>query len=289
MSTTPRITFIGMFEYDSHLFDNLSLPNDIDKDTTILTFLLQYGECPSLYTDVDFVKAALRLWSLKNEDSISRIYEALTAEYNPIHNFDRYEEVSETTDTSETTDYTGSETTGYTGSETTSYTGSEVTDYTGSETSTHTGSETTDYTGSETTSETVEGSTENKISAYNVSTYQPDTISNSETETNAEHERDLSETHTRNLTDTNTRNLKDLLNRSLTDTHNRNLTDSHNRNLKDTAKGKREFEHYGHLYGNIGLTTSQQMILAEIDLRENNSIYEIIATMLYRDFCLYYY
>lgn len=267
------MTFIGMFEYDSHLFDNLSLPDDIDKDTSVLTFLLQYGECPSLYTDVDFVKAALRLWSLKNADPISRIYEAITAEYNPIHNFDRYEEVSETTDTSETTDYTGSETTGYTGSETTSYTGSETTDYTGSET--------TDYTGSETTSESVSESTENLVSAFNASTYQPDNKSESERETNTEHERDLTDTHKRNL--------KDLLTRSLTDTHNRNLTDSHNRNLKDSAKGKRDFEHYGHLYGNIGLTTSQQMILAEIDLRENYSIYEIVAAMLYRDFCLYYY
>ena len=289
MSTTPRMTFIGMFNYDNHLFDNLTLPTGVDKDTSVLTFLMQYGECPVLYTDVDFVKAALRVWSLKNEEPISRIFTALSAEYNPIHNFDRYEETSDSEQSSETTDYTGSETDGHTGSETTGYTGSETDGHSGSEVISYTGSETTESSMSESTSETTSETQENQVSAFNASTYQPSTKTTTNADSEREMERGQEDTHTRNLTDTHTLNLTDTHTRNLTDTHTQNLTDTHTRNLKDVNKGNRESEHWGHLYGNIGVTRTQEMIRDEIDLRETYSIYEIVANMLYRDFCLYTY
>lgn len=36
--------------------------------------------------------------------------------------------------------------------------------------------------------------------------------------------------------------------------------------------------HYGRIHGNIGVTTSQQMLQAEIDLRIKNNIYDMIAS-----------
>ena len=249
MSHIPRMSFIGAYEYDPTLFANLSFPTGIVKDLAVNTFLMRYGECPMLFTDLRFMKSAFAVWSDKWRDGIERMFLALEAEYNPLHNFDRYEETSDTEETSETTDYTGSETTDYTGSETTDYTGSEQ-----NETSL-----------SESTSET----TENTISAFNASTYQPNTNSDSE----RERETESTETHTRNLTDT----------------HRQNLTDAHKRNLTDSAEGQRDSTHYGHLYGNIGVTTSQQMLLAELDLRGKYNIYDIIAELLHSEFCLYYY
>ena len=189
MSHIPRITFIGAYNYDPHLFDSLTFPAGVSKDLAVNTFLMRFGECPMLYTDLRFQKTAFAVWSDKWADGIARMLLALESEYNPIHNFDRYEDYSESELTSETTDYTGSETAAYTGSETTAYTGSETTDYTGSET--------TDYTGSQTVTESESDTTVNEVSAYNESTYQPDKQSVSERETETETERDMTDTHTR--------------------------------------------------------------------------------------------
>lgn len=225
MSHIPRLTFIGAYAYDNSLFQNLNLPDGIEKELAVNTFLLKYGECPMLYTDLKFQKLAFTIWSNKWYDGLSHILEALEAEYNPIHNFDRYEEYSDTESQGQTTDYTGSET------------------Y----------EESTSENGSESSSAT----TENTVSAFNASTYQPDTKNQSDSERENGLERDTGS--------------------------------ERRRNLKDTMTGNRHLNHLGHLYGNIGLTTSQQMILAEIDMRETYNIYDIISDMLRQEFCLYYY
>lgn len=241
MSHIPRMTFIGAYGYDPNLFDNLTFPAGVSKDLAINTFLMRFGECPMLYTDLRFQKTAFAVWSDKWADGIARMLLALESEYNPIHNFDRYEDYSESELTSETTDYTGSETAAYTGSET------------------------VDYTGSQTVTESESDTTENEVSAYNESTYQQDKKTTGDRETETETERDM------------------------TDTHTRALNDSRTRALRDATAGNKSTNHVGHLYGNIGLTTSQQMILAEIDMRGKYNIYDIIAELLRGEFCLYYY
>ena len=241
MSTTRRMTFIGMYNYDSTLFDSLTFPEGVDKSTAVNTFLLNYGECRVLYPDPDFTKAALAVWSLKNAEPISRIVAALDAEYNPIHNFDRHEEYSDTELTGKTTDYTGTESESHTGYESTSHSGTEDTTY------------------------TIDQSTENLVSAYNASTYQESTKSVDDGENKTEMTRDL------------------------VDSRQQNLLDSRQRNLKDQESGNRRLSHEGHLYGNIGVTKSQEMVRDEVELRTTLAIYDIIADMLHRDFCLYYY
>lgn len=235
MSSIKRMTFIGMLNYDDTLFDNLTLPDGIDRETSILTFLLQYGECPSLYADIDFVKAALRVWSVKNAEPIRRINLALTSQYNPIHNFDRYEEYTDTEDADTTKRGTGTNTTARTGTENETAESETIIDH-----------------GQTTT---------NTISAYNSNTYQPD------------NKQEIDEDQTTSGEGSMTRT--------------RNLQDQETRNTTDTEVLDRTLEHAGHLYGNIGVTKSQEMIRDEIELRETYNIYEIVANMLYKDFCIY--
>ena len=92
MSTMQRLTLIGLYNYDSTLFDNLTLPDGYDKDTFIESLLLEHGEKCVLYSNFDFMRYSIGVWSRKWALELSRIYEALTAEYNPIYNYDRYEE-----------------------------------------------------------------------------------------------------------------------------------------------------------------------------------------------------
>lgn len=91
MSHIPRLTMIGLYNEDRTLFDGLSLPEGTNKNIFINSFLLEYGECRALYPDPDFTKLAIANFSLKWSDGIARIYTALSEEYNPIHNYDRYE------------------------------------------------------------------------------------------------------------------------------------------------------------------------------------------------------
>lgn len=51
----------------------------------------------------------------------------------------------------------------------------------------------------------------------------------------------------------------------------------------------RQIKHDAHLYGNIGLTTSQQMASDEVHLRLNYNIYELITDLFLSEFVIYIY
>lgn len=99
MSTMQRMTLIGLYNYENtfsrDLFRNLALPEGYDKTTFVNALLLEHGEKCVLYTNPDFFVQAIGVWSSKYDLELSRIYEALTAEYNPIYNYDRHEESSD--------------------------------------------------------------------------------------------------------------------------------------------------------------------------------------------------
>lgn len=99
MSTIQKMTLIGLYNYEQtfarDLFRSLSLPEGYDKTTFVNSLLLEHGEKCVLYTNPDFFVQAIGIWGSKYELELERIYEALTAEYNPIYNYDRYEEFSD--------------------------------------------------------------------------------------------------------------------------------------------------------------------------------------------------
>ena len=192
MSTMQRISLIGFYNYDPTLFSGLILPEGYDKATFINSLLLEHGEKLVLYTDPDFMKSAINVWSGKWQLELERLYIALTAEYNPIHNYDRYEKIGD--------------------------------DETVTMNAGHKATDSPDFT------------TENKISADNSSEYQPD--NQSKTTGKA---KDLSET--------------------------------------SNAKTTRDYDRDAHLYGNIGVTTNQQMIESEIKMRTENNLYGIACQM----------
>ena len=105
MSTFAKITLIGMYNYDNTLFDDLTLPEGYDKETFIDSLIMEHGEKSVLYSDFNYLKACIGAWSRKWSLELSRIYEALTAEYNPIYNYDRYEEYTDTGSSTDKPDY----------------------------------------------------------------------------------------------------------------------------------------------------------------------------------------
>lgn len=172
MSLTPRMTMIGLYNYNSAVFERLNLPEGINKNDFINSFLLKYGECPVIYPEWEFMQFAIGVWSNKWYHSIERIIYAFTEDYNPLHNFDRHEEYTDTEGIDRATSANAEETAN------------------------------TESKSSENSSNTEESTTgtENTVSAYNADTYQPDNKSDTTEE--------RSETGTRsttgNITESNT-------------------------------------------------------------------------------------
>lgn len=88
---TAKLTLIGMYNYDSTLFDGLQLPTYIDKQTLINTILLAGGEFGALYPNITFMKQAITLWSAKNQRYFEKMAELMQAEYEPLENYNRRE------------------------------------------------------------------------------------------------------------------------------------------------------------------------------------------------------
>lgn len=224
MSTMQRMTLIGLYNYEQtferDLFSGLSLPSGYDKTTFVNSLLLEHGEKCVLYTNPEFFKSAISIWSAKWQMELKRIYEALTAEYNPIWNYDRNEDWSD-----------GG------GRKTTSETNAG-----------HRATDSPDFKVEQETNENA--TTEHKVSADNSSDYQPDY---------------------QDITDGGK-------NTATTSGKTQNLAERSN--SKTTDQELNSSKHKGHIWGNIGVTTSSQMVESETALRFKNNLYGI-ATELF--------
>ena len=203
-----KITLIGFNNNYEHLWDELTLPNGIDKNILINNILLKGGEFEVLYSNPEFMKSAIGVWSAKWQRTFEKWLRALSEEYNPLHNYDRHETYTDNRNIDRTEKATGSDNSVSYGS----------------------------------------GNTENKVSAYDVSNYQP---------------------HDQSDTSSTGSNTSD----SVTD-----------------ASGTTSdiLLHDAHLYGNIGVTTSQQMLRDELDIDTWN-IYEHITDLFLNEFAIYVY
>ena len=105
---TMTMTLIGLYNYDNGLFDNLSLPAEIDKDLFINSLLLKSGEFELLYPDLNFMKSMISVWSAKWAPTFEKWLEGYKTTWNPIENYDRYEE--STDEHSNTNESTGKDT-----------------------------------------------------------------------------------------------------------------------------------------------------------------------------------
>lgn len=88
-----------ILSYNSYLegglFANVTFPDTIDKDIVVDTILLNAGEFEPLYKDAEFMQHACEIWAKKWFHAFERWALALSEDYDPLHNYDRYEEIEE--------------------------------------------------------------------------------------------------------------------------------------------------------------------------------------------------
>ena len=200
----------ALLDWDDTLFDGMVLPDDINDDDTkkliVDDIILRHGDTPLFIPEPTVMKYYITSWSTRMLPVFTRMWAACSAEYNPIENYDRIEDRSETT----------KDTMGNTRTLNTS------------------------------TSTTGTNTTEDSVSAENVTTFSPDTKS----------------VETPNLTEADSGTIGDSGN------YNGSLT------IKST------------IHGNIGVTTSQQMLESELQLVPKLDMVRIISDSWAAEFCL---
>lgn len=175
-----------------------------------------------------------------NKTRWERLWETLDADYNPISNYDMTETETVETEVDNTRHNTGTVTDANTGTVTNANTGTQTNANTGTVTDAATGSETAQrYAFNSSTGSNTAGATS----------------TNGNTRTD-----NTTETRTDNLTETRTDNT--------TETRTDNLTETEDLNRSESRSLSRS--------GNIGVTTSQQMLTQEREVSMWNIFYSVI-------------
>lgn len=226
--SSAKITMIGFENFlsaqNESLFDYMTLPSGIDKDTLVGSILMRAGEFEVLYSDPYLLRDMIGLWSRKNQWTFDKWIKAINVQYDPLNNYDRTEVITDT--------------------------------HNGSKQGGSNGSNTSNNTRTDDLKTENDATTTDQVSAENVSSFSDANKSVLDQETK------------------NTGTVKDNGGGTFNETHNDtdNYTDQHN----------------AHIFGNIGVTTSQQMLQSELDIARFN-IYEAIADLFITEFCILVY
>ena len=254
--SSANLTMIGLYNYDSTLFDGLTLPAGIIKDVAVDEILTRCGEFEVLYSDLDFMKSMITHWGKKHYRTFEKWIEALNIEFDPLYNYDRFEEY-EDKKVAQGNVKAKSNTVDQASNSSSESEEAKDRSNSASQTSTNSSSNETDT---------------RNVSAYDSSSYQPREqevkgITSGQTGSGAaQNESKTESSKSGNSTSNSAQNTE---------------SNSESNNVEQNI-------HTAHLYGNIGVTTSTQMLEDYIRVERFN-IYEQIADIFVDEFCLMVY
>lgn len=251
------ITLNGFYLYMPELFDDFSYLSTVGiiPDTLKRRLIMFYGEQYPYHQVPEILKQNIHDFVIINLPNWESKYKAYITEYKPLENYNRME-------TSTTTDNGG-----WSGTNEQTQTMDDVGKNAQSTTDGMTGNSNGTVTPNTTVTET--GSNDNNVSAYNSSAYQPFNKSftdNTRTESGT----------TTNVTDVSSDATQDI-DGSYEQSRTNVTQGSDGRNTNNTKT------YTDDAHGNIGVTTSQQMLQAELDLR-NWVLYDEIMIMFSDNF-----
>ena len=260
-----KITLYGMFQWmqnsQDDLFSQLNLPTGMESSDLINAIMMHGAEFEVLYANPQYMQSMIGIWSNKWYHTFERWIKALDIDYDPLENYDRREEWTDA----------GSKNRSGSGTDTGYRSNAE-----NRKSSTQSAEDTNSQSANSTYSKSEHDSTnEHQVSAYDSSTYQPeskDLLTGDDNTTNGRSATSSigKKTNTDDVTE----------NRSEAE------TDSHNRS--DQEQEATAAAHAGRIHGNIGVTTSQQMLEAELNIAKFN-LYEEAANLFLTELTIYTY
>lgn len=305
MSNQAFLTIFGLYKYNQDIFDDMVIPEGIDKETLLNEIFIKCSNMSLVYPDYDFMKLAIKNWSKSELDIWNRLYQAFTEEYNPLWNVDgtttetRSISREGTENTTNSNSLTGADTRviAEKGSKTNdiTLTTNNTTNTTGSTTSNT--QEVSEGTSSTTSNTTTSSTTTNSIKGFNSN----DWVDHDKSVANGTDNNTTSVSTTGKVsTDVagSTTNNETLTGRQVTDqdeTSQSNTNDTLNRTETNSGTGSRTNEETvtetftQRRQGNIGVTMSQELLEAELKVRPKLNIYDYIADSFKKKFIIMIY
>ena len=210
------MSILSLYNYDNSIFNDLEVPEGMDKDNTIDNILLECAELSLVYTEPVFMRRAIKQWSDKEQKIWEKLWATENLEYNPIWNVDGTVTEFETIERDKTNDIDRTTSTG------------------------------------EMTSDDVDQTTTDSVTGYNSTAWQD---------------------HTKSVIDSD----RDI-SRSVSGSD--NVDESESEDSERSLVTKRT--------GNIGVTTTQQMIREEREVAQFNTI-DYITQSFKKRFCVMVY
>lgn len=245
------LSLMGMYEYDNTILDFFHYPDKwetVDKDVFVNKLLLDTAELEVLYPDADIFKTAIKYWSAAEVQNWNKLYDTTVLDYNPIWNKDGT--VTETEKHIKNNNYT------------------DVTDGTIADHSSTNGTQNTETSGNENTNTTNNTNEKDYVFGFN-----------------SENAAQSGQTVTDDTGNTNTGRSENSNTNSSAST---DATTTNNTNFKHDEKENIDREYTRTEQGNIGITTTQQMINEEREVDKFNLMDYIIDRFKQR-FCLLVY
>ena len=262
-----KTTLMGWLIADPNLLNVIHYDFLTDEENNLLReyFYMKFCECPTLHNNPVMLKNNLRITSISLAKNVRDLYKAYVAEYSPIENYRRVEETERITNEKESGTVAmkeGSKTDSTTTSNTESASSGKV----------EQNEESSGYSSSDST-----GVDMNLVSAYDTSVMslhdKKESTSKQDNETSANNEtvnRDESETTSSSESD-------------ITTASNRDSKEENNRNTDGVEKT------VSTIYGNIGVTTSQQMVLSSVDLFNKFDFFDLVTNLIFEKSNSFYY
>ena len=256
-----------------------SAQEDLDAATLKTAIIRRCGDVEPYYQKTaDFILFG-SMWFSTHGFLFEHALEVWNATYNPIENYNRLEDET-VTGTRETS---GANTDTHSGTDTTTTSSSN------SGSDTHSGTDTTTTSGSKSGSEAHTGTDtltdnvtrETSIAGFDSTTYQD---ANQETETGT-HATAHGETITTSAQESGSEAVAhgEVITRSEQSSGSEALAHGHKIETESEGTEETETTRASHIHGNIGVTTSQQMLEAELMLADKFWIYDYIASAFETD------
>lgn len=271
------LSILGLLEMDETILNGIILPSGLSLDTLKNNIILECAELEVIYSAPSFFRWAVDCWAIKEFPVWERMWNAIQTEYNPLENYDRTETTTETGTHSKEESITES---GHTTAENTL---TESGSYSKEDHDTDTTDK--DSSSSGTTHSESESNTSSDHFVYGFN-------DSSQVKQSSDTGTDTTETDgTTSATGTENTEFEH------SGTESGSNTGSHSGTESETRTGSRTGEESSdnsltrnsRIHGNIGVTTSQQMLTAELELDKKINMYDIITKDFRNRFCILMY
>ena len=84
----PTLSIAGLYKFNEHLFDDMYIPESLDRDTVVASIIMETEGLEALYVDVPFMMDAIKYWSITMRHKWDKLVASMNFEYNPIWNKD---------------------------------------------------------------------------------------------------------------------------------------------------------------------------------------------------------